>query len=69
MYGRAVRGGKSLEKFEYNNDHSYATNFFNWRYMNNKEKQIYGQDHYTINEAKKIFDGMYKNKDEQKKDE
>jgi len=31
--------------------------------MNNKEKQIYGQDNYTIDEAKKIFDGMYKNND------
>lgn len=31
--------------------------------MNNKEKQMYGQDNYTIDEAKKIFDGMYKNND------
>ena len=37
--------------------------------MNNKEKQMYGQDFYTMDKAKKVFDGMYKNKDEQKKDE
>tara|TARA_R100001086_G_scaffold199750_1_gene115918 strand:- start:586 stop:861 length:276 start_codon:yes stop_codon:yes gene_type:complete len=45
--------------FEYNHAVSYKENFDKWNRWNRREKKLYNEPEYSIQEAKKIFDEIY----------
>ena len=48
--------------FKYNDEQTYTSNFLRWRARNNEEKMLYGQQEYSLLEAKEVFDSMYEDK-------
>ena len=48
--------------FKYNDEQTYTSNFLRWRARNNEEKMLYGQQEYSLLEAKEVFDKMYEHK-------
>ena len=51
--------------FKYNDNHTYTSNFLRWRARNNEEKMMYGEQEYSLLEAKEVFDKMYQHKKEE----
>jgi len=49
-------------RFVYKDQDSYGNNFLRWRARNNEEKMLYGEDAYSLIEAKEVFDEMYSHK-------
>jgi hypothetical protein len=45
--------------FKYDDSSDYATNYANWRYMNNDEKMNFGEDVYPEEVAQRVFNEMY----------
>jgi len=51
--------------FKYNDKQTYTSNFLRWRARNNEEKMMYGEQEYSLLEAKEVFDKMYQHKKEE----
>jgi hypothetical protein len=49
-------------EFKYNNNHTYKINFLVWYELNSKEKQAFGEEPYSKEEARKVFDDIYEPK-------
>ena len=41
---------------------SYEENLETWHYLNTKEKEIFNEEPYSKEQAKKVFDKLYKNR-------
>ena len=51
-----------MYEFYYNNNNSYESNFRTWRILNDKERREYKEKMYSEDEARTVFDSLYKNK-------
>ena len=49
-----------MEKFNYDFDLTHEVNFHRWRIISDKERSTYKEKPYSEEEAKKIFNSMYK---------
>ena len=49
-----------MEKFNYDFDLTHEVNFHRWRIISDKERSTYKEKPYSEEEAKKIFNNMYK---------
>jgi len=58
-----IVGGQVIDKpeykFIYKDEYTYGNNFLRWRARNNEEKLLYGEDEYTLLQAKEVFDKIY----------
>ena len=51
-----------MYEFYYNNNNSYESNFRTWKILNDKERREYKEKIYSEDEARTVFDSLYKNK-------
>ena len=51
-----------MYEFYYNNNNSYESNFRTWKILNDKERREYKEKMYSEDEARIVFDSLYKNK-------
>ena len=49
-----------MEQFNYNFNLTHEVNFQRWKRVSDKEKSIYKEKLYSEEEAKKIFNNIYK---------
>jgi len=49
-----------MEQFNYDFDLTHEVNFHRWRIISDKERSTYKEKPYSEEEAKKIFNNMYK---------
>ena len=51
-----------MEKFQYNNQTTYESNFKQWFILNYDERNSFGLKAYSRKEARQVFDDIHSNK-------